>query len=374
MQARCIRGVARAFMPGVQALMRSVFSHMNLHVKMALARNSISDFWRCVFSKRGVYREIPADEKEITRERVLTFKGDAPLQIAGGVHEQGRMAFRKARPISEAVQNLVVTPKGGGWVDGALYERYSAGRPGLRMMLEARTPQRTIPTGYVIQAAHIDTYGDWVSEYLGAVARARPLTAPLLLPAKIARRSYVVRDLEALGVEMISVNKPIKVEAATVLRQQKFFVHFPPEEASRLSALFGANPPEPEPGGVVYYSRAGEKSEVAHRAYPNAVIEKSVLARGGCVIKTAKACSQDYKAAAPQAETVVFDHGSAFYNVLHCSPRRVIEIASDSWWNSAFLMFADAYGVRDYTIIRGDLGDAHVAARLAEALDRPIKT
>ncbi|MEZ5894736.1 MAG: hypothetical protein R3C58_16525, partial [Parvularculaceae bacterium] len=66
------------------------------------------------------------------------------------------------------------------------------------------------------------------------------------------------------------------------------------------------------------------------------------------------------------------DHGSAIYNAVGWPMRRAVEIASGDWWNNSFLMLLDAVGVRDYTIIRADLGDEHVSRRLAEALDAPL--
>ena len=355
-------------------LIRSLLSRAEFQAPLATARNYVSNVWRALFSLAGRYRPIPPAEKAIALADTIPFRGDAPLQIKEGVREQGRMAFRIPRPVMETAENLVVTPMGGGWKGGCFYERYSACRPGLRMLLERHAPMADHPAGYVVQSAHKDTYGDWVSEYLCAVARAYPLDAPLFLPAWFADRPYVARDLKARGVDHIFVDKPMRIKQARILRQQKYFVHFPSNEIDTLRTFFGHEPAAPAPGGIVYLSRKHEVSEVANRVYPNEVIETIVEARGGRIIRTAGAPQEEYALAAADAETVIFDHGSAIYNSLRWRPKRTIEIISDAWWHNAFLMFADAMGVKDRTIIRGDLGDDHVARLLHETLDRPVET
>lgn len=338
----------------------------------ATLRGRVSGVWRVLFEALGRYEPISPAEKELVLRDRVAFSGDAPLQIAGGGHEQGRMVFRLKRPAFEAVENLVVTRSGAGWANGRLVERYSAGAPGLRRFFERRNAAETVSKGYHIQAAHKETYGDWVSEYLCAILRQKNFDAPLFLPAELSRRDYVKRDLQALGVKWRAVDHPIVIKSAVVLRQQKHFVHFGPEDVGALRAIFPPPSTHARPGGIAYLSRRGERSEVAQRFYPHEAVEEIVKARGGQVILTAQASPKDYLQAAPHAETVVFDHGSAFYNSLRWPVRRVVEIVSDDWWNNAFLMLADARGIRDYTIIRGDLGERHVKEALARALDRPL--
>ncbi len=340
--------------------------------RAAELRDDISKMWRWGFAAAGRYRPIPAEETEIVFEKRVPFKGDAPLQITTGVHEQGRMAFRAPRPQLEEADDLIVTPSGGAWRNGCFEERYSAGRPGLRRLLEGCRPDQTLPEAYIVQCAHNDTYGDWVSEYLVPVLGAAPLSAPLLLPATIATKSFVARDLKDLDVDWRTIDRPVRIEKARVLRQQKYFVHFPEGNVRLLRQVFGEPKNAPRPGGVVYLSRYGEASDVAARRYPSLVIEDMIRARGGRVIRTGGATLEDYAAAAADAETVVFDHGSAFYNALGWPMRRAVEIVSDNWWNNAFLMLCNAAGVDDYTIIRGDLGDAHIKERLLKTLDAPL--
>ncbi len=341
-------------------------------VRTAELRNHISALWRWGFSVAGLYRPIPDRETEIKFEKQITFKGDTPLRIESGENEQGRLAFRLPRPLLENVVDLIVTPKGGSWQGGRFEERYSAGKPGLRLLLEDRRPDETLSEAYVVQCVHNDTYGDWVSEYLVPILRAAPLSAPLLLPLQVASKPHVARDLKALGIEWRAIEHAIKIENAFVLRQQKFFVHFPESEIQLLRQFFGKANVSPRPGGLVYLSRHAERSDIAARPYPSLAIEEMVKLRGGRIIRTYGATLEEYADAAIDAETVIFDHGSAIYNALGWPVGRAIEIASDTWWNNAFLMMANAAGIEDYTIIRSDLGVAHVRERLTQALDAPL--
>lgn len=340
--------------------------------RVATLRNHVSTLWRWGFKVAGYYRPIPASETEYFVERQVTFKGDVPKQIIGGGYEQGRMAFRQPRPLVEDVANLIVTPNGSAWRDGCLEERFSAGQPGLRLLLEPHRPKETIQEAYIVQCAHNDTYGDWVSEYLVPVLRTVPMSAPLLLPMTVASKPFVTRDLDKIGINWCAIKTPTKIENAHVLRQQKYFVHFPEDDVKALRRLFGNPVSAARLGGLVYLSRYGEGSEVADRQYPSRIIEEIIQARGGRIIRTNEAMLEDYATAAMDAETVVFDHGSAFYNALGWPMRRAVEIASDTWWNNAFLMLGNAAGVADYTIIRGDLGTEHVQKRLSQALDAPL--
>lgn len=282
------------------------------------------------------------------------------------------MAFRSAPPQCENVENLVTTPLGGGWLSGKLHQRYSAGVPGIRMLTEDRTPKRIIDSGYVVQSAHHDTYGDWVSEYLCPVVRALPLNAPLFLPRRLSAQGYVRRDLKEWGVDWKPVEHPLQITHAKVLRQQKYFVHFPREDAALLHRLWPRSAKPARPGGIVYLSRRGDLSQVAHRTYPSALIEALVEARGGRILLTATASKADYEMAAEFSETLIFDHGSAIYNTIGWPVRRIVEIVNDGWWNNAFLMLADAIGIQDITLLRAGLGDAHIRKRLETLFNSPI--
>ena len=354
--------------------MTNFFSHAQFQAPLARARSRASDVWRLLFALSGRYRPLSAAETATEPAEVVPYKGDIPL-TAGKAHEQQRLLFREPRPPFEAVENLVVTPAGAGWKDGTLFEKYAASKPGLRMLLASNKPEATAPAGFFVQSEHTDTFGDWNSEYLASLARAGAIDAPVFLPGNMASKGYVRRDAARAGIEVVAIDKPILIEKAKVVRQGKFIRYWRPEDVEAYRRFLNIAPLEPEPGSILYLSRHGEVSEVANRTHPNLAVEAAVKEKGGRVLRTRETNLEGYIAAAATAETLLYDHGSAAYNMVFYRPRRTIEFVSDDWWLNAFIMFADSIGVKDYTVIRSDLGaPEEVAARTAAALDRPIET
>ncbi len=337
-----------------------------------MMRSGVSDIWRQAFAVAGRYQPFDAGAGKIVDCGDVYFSGDIPVR-AGDVNMQTCLCFASPPPLFEEVEDLVVTPEGAGWKGGMLYEKYSASKPGLRALWRRPKPQQTIPEAYFVQSEHTDTFGDWMSEYLAPLARIGDISAPVLLPRSLAARPYVGRDSARLGVRFTSVEAPVRIEKAKVVRQSKVIRYWTAPDAVALRDFLSIKSIEPKPGSIVYLSRRGESSEVAVRSHPNLVLEDVVRERGGLVLRTAEASLDDYLAAANSAETVIFDHGSAGYNMIYWRPKRVIEIVSDAWWMNAFLFFADAIGNEDYRIIRSDMGNkARVAAKLSEALAAPL--
>ncbi|WP_375201912.1 glycosyltransferase 61 family protein [Hyphococcus sp.] len=330
----------------------------------------MSGIWRALFAAAGKYRPLSAEETETVQGEFVPFKGDIPVS-AGGEYGQHRLSFAQERPIFEEVGNLVATPGGGAWKDGVFYEKYSAVKPGLRMLTADHQPKKTVAAGIFIQSEHVDTFGDWMSEYLAPLASLPQIDAPVFLPSALAAKSYVQRDAARLGIDFTGIEEPLLIERATVLRQTRVVRYWRPEQARRLQALLKAAPPAPRPGSLLYLSREGENSEVADRTYPSLLVEEAVRKRGGQILRTATASLEDYLNAAEQAETVLYDHGSAAYNMAYWRPRRAIEFVSDDWWMNSFLFFAASLGVKDYTLICTDRPG--VAERLDMALDAPVE-
>lgn len=353
--------------------MKSLLTRAEFQAPAAKFRSRISGVWRALYLLNNRYCPFTKEETATREADRVPFKGDIPIH-AGSMHFQNRLVFRQARPAFEAVADLVVTPVGASWKNGILYEKYSAGKPGLRMLASANRPAREVPAGIFIQSEHTDTFGDWTSEYLAPLARLETIDAPVYLPASLASKPYVKRDSERLGIEFIAIDAPIKIRRAKVVPQPKYIRYWGAEDVAALQQLLGTNRSAPAQGSMVYLSRYGEASEVAQRTHPSLAIEELVKARGGRILRAAETDLADYLSAAQDAETVLFDHGSAGYNMIYWRPRRIIEFASDAWWMNAFLMLADAMGVNDYTIIRSSLGSPEeVAAKTAAALDLPIE-
>ncbi len=352
--------------------MNNFFAHARFKAPLATARSAISGIWRTAYAAAGLYEPLPAAERQHVKGEAVSFLGDLPVNVSVG-HFQERLLFAKPRPLIEEVDDLVFTPGGAGWAAGRLYERYSACVPGLRMLAAPAKPARELAEAYVVQAEHSDTFGDWFSEYLTPLAQLDNIGAPVLLPNGMAARSYVKRDMRRLDIRFEPVETPVLVRKAYVVRQQRVIRYWGEGEAVRLRRLLHAHPPPPRPGSLLYLSRYGEKSEVANRTYPSEAIEKIVKARGGRILRTAQASLEDYLSAAHDAETILYDHGSAAYNMIYWNPRRAVEFVSDDWWVNAFLFFADAIGVRDYSIICTDQGGVgEVMRRLEATLDRPL--
>ena len=355
-------------------LMNSAFRHAKFQAPLAIMRSGISDVWRAAFSLAGRYRPLESGETESFDCGDVSFFGDIPVH-AGREPRQTCKCFISAPPLVEEVNNLVVTPSGAGWKDGVLYEKYSSSKPGLRSLATLPIPSQEIDDAYFIQSEHTDTFGDWMAEYLAPLSRVGEITAPVVLPARMGARPYVNRDAARLGVKFISVEKPLCIKKAKVVRQTKYIRYWTAPETVALRDFLNIKTPQPDPGSIVYLSRYGEASEVAVRTHPNLAIEKTVRDHGGLVIRTAEASLDDYLAASSQAETVVFDHGSAGYNMIYWRPKRVVEIVSDAWWMNAFLFYANAIGVDNYWIIRSDNGGkARLREKLSEALAQPLSS
>jgi len=353
--------------------MMTFFHHAKVQAPLARLRTRVSSIWRGALQLVGRYEPISVAERAVVKGDATPFKGDIPV-YAGKLHSQTRLRFSSAPAPLEDVDNLVFTSVGAGWRDGVLYEKYCASKPGLKMILSgagASSAQR-VPAGIVIQSEHTDTFGDWMAEYLAPLARAGVLDAPVFLPKSIASKPYAIRDIERLGLNAVVVDTAVMIEKAKVIRQPKTIRYWTREDVDALGRFIKAAPRDPAPGSIVYLSRHGEKSGVATRTHKNELLETLITAKGGKVLRTSEVGYEDYVAAAQFAETVVFDHGSAGYNMIYWRPKRVIEITTDDWWMNAFLFFSDAMGVRDYTIIRVDLGAARARDMLSSALDRPM--
>jgi len=352
-------------------MMATWFRHAKVQIPLMRLRSRVSELWRFAFRILGKFKPLTAAEMAVVEAERVPFKGDIPLG-AGDEHHQNRLVYARPREPVETVKDLIFTPAGAGWAKGRLFERYSACKPGLRLLAAPPRPAREIDEAYVVQAGYFASFGDWFSEYIAPLSRAGDIKAPVLLPAKVSKRAYVDRYAKAANIAFEPIEAPVLIRNAHVVRQLRVIRYWRPEDAIALRRLLKASPVAPRPSSLLYLSRLGEKSEIAERGYPSEIVEKIVKARGGRVLRTGDATLNDYIAAAEDAETILYDHGSAAYNMIYWQPRRAIEFVSDDWWMNSFLFISDSIGVKDYTIIRGDLPG--VAERLEAALDAPFIT
>lgn len=308
---------------------------------------------RKVSSWLGRYVAYTPAERACASQERIPFAGDIPaMRRRAFVHW---LKFATPRLAKETVENLIYTPKGRGWVDGTLYECFSIDRKPAAIDL-IRAPKQdgieVIPQGTILQVEHPETYGDWVGEILVTLARALPITEPpLLLPQFLLEKSYAQRDLAQLGIEARGVERPLRIERATVLHKRHPFHHLVPEDVAAYRQAFSIVPPSPRPGSILYLSRSGERSELRDRRYPSETVAQVLSELGATVVRTCQTSQADYIALAESAETVVADHGAAIYNLFYWQTKNLIELVSGDWWNECFLPFGKSVGVSKHVLL-----------------------
>ncbi|WP_165070298.1 glycosyltransferase 61 family protein [Paludisphaera rhizosphaerae] len=320
-------------------------------------------------SSRLIGRYVPfsADELRTVPRELVPFEGDLPSDW-GHVHAQEARRFVVPR-VPMHVNNLLYTPEGMAWADGRLFEKYSIRKPSLRELVRKPSARRArvIDEAVVTQSETPYTFGDWTSQLLISILNRYPLTAPLVLPLRLYERSFVRRDLERLGIEVIPADVDLRIGHALVLPRTRPENAFTPADMRNFQRAFQIDAPTPRPGSIVYLSREGEASDSFERRYPSREVAEIVRGLGGRVVMARETSLDEYIRLAEHAETVVADHGSAICNILYWKPKRVVELFSTAWWNPYFLFFAHAHGVPSYRLMNID-DDSHLSERLAEAL------
>jgi capsular polysaccharide biosynthesis protein len=272
----------------------------------------------------------------------------------------------------QEVHDLVYTPRGMAWKDGALHQRYSLQEPSLRDLYRRPVGKPTVilSGGVIVQAEYPYTYGDWVSEHLCTIAGAMPLAAPLLMPVGLMAKPYVRRDLDLLGIETYSVEGPVLVRKALVLPKKRHTHYFTREEVLAVRQAFHVDPVPPRPGSILYLSREGERGEKVRRSYPSAVVGSIMKELGATIVRARETSLDQYRELAAEAETVVADHGSAMCNIVFWNTKSIIELFTDDWWNSCFLMLGWAAGVEDYALVRvNNTTPESIGQRIAQHID-----
>jgi hypothetical protein len=302
---------------------------------------------------RKRYRRFTEAELEVVRREAVEFVGDIPAH-AGLEPTHHREEFRIPRTSVE-VEDLLYTPEGLGLVDGSISERYSLRQPSMKELLwrPSKASAVVLERATVVQAQYTLTYGDWILEHLLSLARSWPIRPPLLMPNAFMDRSYVRRDLALLGIEVVTVERPVLIRKALVLPQYLPRVHsWSRDDVAALRLVFGIEPITARRGSLIYLSREGENDVANPRGYPSELTARIVTDLGARVVLARRTTYQDYRALANEAETVIADHGSAMCNLLFWNTRTVLELFNDSWWNGYFLCYGKALGVENYALIR----------------------
>lgn len=320
-------------------------------------------------SSRLIGRYVPftAEELRTVPREMIPFEGDLPGEW-GDVHAQEARRFVAPR-VKTHVDNLLYTPEGMAWAGGRLYEKYSIRKPSIRELVRKPSARRarSIDEAVVTQSETPYTFGDWIGQLLVSLLDHYPFRAPLVLPLRLYERSFVRRDLERLGVEVIPADVDLHIRRALVLPRTRPENAFTPADMRNFQRAFQIDAPTPKPGSLLYLSREGEASDSFERRYPSKEVAEIIRGLGGRVVMARETSLDEYIKLAEHAETVVADHGSAICNILYWKPKRVVELFSNAWWNPYFLFLAHAHGVPSYRLMNID-DDSHLSERLAESL------
>ncbi|MEO1135271.1 MAG: hypothetical protein AAFW68_01510 [Pseudomonadota bacterium] len=305
----------------------------------------------------GRWTPVSTDGHDTVQTDALRPDGDKP--------EQRRLIYKTERPAAEIVSNLLYTPEGMGVVGGKIIERYSVRRPSIPEILKTpKAATRTIAQGTVIEAETPYTYGDWVGDFVRALVTAEP-AGPVVMPAFLADKPYVQRDIAALGHVMETADAPLKIENATVLRKRIPSYYWSAADVRAYRHAFHIDPLPPRAGSVTYLGRFGTVSESVQRDYPTETVAKIVTDLGGEVFDARQASPDRFNDMAAQMETVIADQGSALFGVMHWRTKNVIELTRRDWWHSANLFIADGSGVENYAVIAvDDLDEAALRTRI----------
>ena len=216
-----------------------------------------------------------------------------------------------------------------------------------------------------------------MSEHVSALSLAllqNELVEPLLLPHWWFAKAYVRRDLQRLGIRAEPVERAVRITDATIVNKLRPGHYWTALEAAAMISAMHVSSYEAQPGTGLYLSRKGEKGEGPKREINNDVTEAAMAAAGVKVVRTLGVTVDQYIDLATSAETVFADHGSALYNMMYWKTRRIVELFTPNYWDSAFLFLADALGIKDYQLWQiDDQTSVHaLTRRIASLMGKPI--
>lgn len=260
------------------------------------------------------------------------FFGDSPI----GVNCFCRMDFSGRGDLSPEIKDLVYTPNGMAWKSFELIADWSVREPSLSEALSyPMFLKEEIEFGVLVECVTPYTYGDWVSEVLMTLVKHLPLRGPLLLPRCWYEKSYVIRDLNFLGVPFYCVKDSIRVKQAICLLKERPSHYFLEEEIKIYRRAFRVTGAKPASHSLIYLSRKNVLGDAYRRVYPSSELEELVMRLGGTVVDTSLATLDDYKSLIYRADVVVADFGSAILNMLYWNASRLIVVYSPDWIDMA---------------------------------------
>lgn len=335
----------------------------------------------------GLVRETTVGENMVRKDREVRFFGDTPIKGFAtdrpnglGWQNADYPKFMKhynrlyesqegpkqawsvqysSRPEHSWPNYIVYNRHGIAWNALGILESCSCSRPSSKSVAEffMSRPKDTFENAIIIESSSPNTYGDWISEHITAIARCPDLSyGPILLPRFLYDRKYVREDISILGLNVLPVDDLVMIRKPMVLHKKTINLHWAPEDVLAVRRLYGIDTVTPKKNSAIYLSRQDvlECRGPRNRSYPHEIISKSVESMGGQVIATGGMTFGDFSPLGHSADTVVADHGAAMFNLVQWNTRHVIELVSDSWWHDCFLFLSDACGVKKHTLLRVD--------------------
>lgn len=322
-----------------------VLGNLDWRHPLVRARVMIAAPLQKALAAAGRWEALTPKELECVQTDAVPVSGDRPTQH--------RVIYENPRPEYLDVEDLLYTPAGLAAKNGRYIARYSIRPPSTAEILKAPKSNgaNEADAGTVVETETPYTYGDWVADYVLSLVTTDNIIEPLLLPSVLAQKPYVIRDVEALGLNYVVVDKPVHIKKARVIRKRVPSYYWSPDDVAAYRKAFNIVPPPARKGSITYLGRFDTKSEAAQRNYPSEEIASIVRSIDGTVIDTRGASPEKFNTWAPEMETVIADQGSALFGVMHAQTKNVIELAEDDWWHSANLFIANGSGAENYAVI-----------------------
>jgi len=217
------------------------------------------------------------------------------------------------------------------------------------------------------------TYGDYLIEFALPMAWAAPeLSGTLLVDAE-----FVARNIQADMAgwpQLIPTPIPpggIKVASLSVVCPCQPFDHFSSENLMRLAKAFHVSAAS-EQLDRVYLSRVGfadQRSAKQTRVIKNEEeIERFLASVGFHVLRPDGTNNAIVRSKIASARVIIYSHGSGVFQAVWGKPRAVLELASERWWNPAFLRLAYGMGAKRFHVLCTEM-DCISLDELAEILN-----
>lgn len=336
------------------------------------ARTKLKDALLAMLQASGQYTPKSSSELTTIRGVGVPFFGERPRSNAGLCDQIEHIRlFANPRPEFETVSDLYYGPTGMAWHNGRLIERFSLRRPSVKEALNRPDTDgaRFIERATVIECDYPYSYGDWVQAYLITVLMASEIQGPVIIPAHLARKSYVERDLKICGIDYIESDRWSHIGKATILRKRNVGLSWCLPEVDAFRSAFDIDAVEPTMGSLTYFGRFDFPGEIDRRGFPSETVAEVVARLGGRVERQASLSPFTAPNFASCVETVIMDHGSGGINAMFWRPKTLIELFTGNWWSNNNLFSAYHCGVKNHAVLNVDgVGEEEIQRKIKVTL------